>query len=155
MIVPETPKAYQRIIFLDFDGVLRVRPNPRAQREWSRQACENLQELLKAVPDANLVISSSWRENRPLPELRAILAAAGIDPTCIVGTTPKRLDGCRVSEIRDWLEQNPTHHHVALDDNPMPPAVGVNSIHVDFRRGLTARDCQYVLTSLHCGEDAV
>ena len=139
------------IIFLDIDGVLRVRPKPRFPRQWSRRACANLGCLLDAAPEAKLVISSFWRIGRELAELATIFASIGIDPARVIGKTPELPGQTRADEIRAWLAQNPTHSYVAFDDNQLSSEPDSHFIRVDFRTGLGARECVRALDVLTCG----
>jgi HAD domain in Swiss Army Knife RNA repair proteins len=48
------------LIFLDFDGVLRRKDAPLYKLE--RPLVARFEETLRAIPDASVVITSSWRE---------------------------------------------------------------------------------------------
>ena len=113
------------LLFLDFDGVLHP-----AHCETDLLFCRNelLELWLRERQDVDVVISSSWREPHPLPELRAFFSD-DIAPR-IVGATPRsihkaqrrRPDGTpgpeREAEIRDWLQRHgrTAEPWVALDD---------------------------------------
>ena len=73
-----------RILFLDLDGVLRRRTSPLY--ELDRDLVANLESILRAFTDVQVVITSSWREAFSLAELRKHFAAD--IAARIVGVTP-------------------------------------------------------------------
>ena len=93
------------ILFLDFDGVLHPDPPQPDQRFRS---LPRLVSVLRDHPHVEIVISSLWREQLSLEQLRELfpddIAAR------IIGTTPitPKVDGYaparREGEILDWLE---------------------------------------------------
>jgi hypothetical protein len=103
-------------LFIDFDGVLHP--------AWTDtlplfDRLPLLESVLRAVPDAEVVISSSWREAYTIDEIRGIFSK-DIRPQ-IIGFTP-RLPNIRryqrQREIEAWLRTNrhPGARWVALDD---------------------------------------
>ena len=97
------------ILFLDFDGVLHP--------EYDRQAAPadvafchlpRFEAVMRDHPEVEIVISSTWREQFPLDDLRARFSPD--IAARIVGATPitPRIDGKylparREGEILDWL----------------------------------------------------
>ena len=112
------------ILFLDFDGVLHP--------EYDRQAAPadvafchlpRFEAVMRDHPEVEIVISSTWREQFPLDDLRARFSPD--IAARIVGATPitPRIDGKylparREGEILDWLRQAEREHEpwLALDD---------------------------------------
>ena len=112
------------ILFLDFDGVLHP--------EYDRQAAPadvafchlpRFEAVMRDHPEVEIVISSTWREQFPLDDLRARFSPD--IAARIVGATPitPRIDGKylparREGEILDWLRQAERAHEpwLALDD---------------------------------------
>ena len=104
-------------LFLDFDGVLH------ADFAGNEYFCHvpKLVDALAEFPDVRIVISSTWRLNRSVDELRGLLGPAL--GSRVVGVTPE-LKGNeyaiyrRQNEIEAWLEANakPWDDWIALDD---------------------------------------
>jgi HAD domain in Swiss Army Knife RNA repair proteins len=121
-----------KIVFLDFDGVLNsetwARNGGVVNGLWTLdpEAVRRLQRIIDAT-GAYIVVSSSWRHGHTLDELRTILRDAGLTdpPTArydlrswtVLDVTPDSLDGFRAREIRRWLDRNPAHQFVVLDDS--------------------------------------
>lgn len=106
----------KKLLFLDFDGVL----HPDGVALFSRLAL--LEEYLLKMPGVEIVVSSTWREDQTLDELKLHFPESIRDR--IIGVTPSLEDGydCggRQREIHAFLESagldggNATW--VALDD---------------------------------------
>ena len=107
------------ILFLDFDGVLHPDPPQPDQRFRS---LPRLVSVLHDHPHVEIVISSMWREQLSIDELRQFfpddIAARIISTTPVTpkvdGYAPARREG----EILDWLEAEgrTAEPWVALDD---------------------------------------
>lgn len=100
---------YDILIFLDFDGVLH--PYDRGTFEF----VDNFQRLLDKHPTAKVVISSSWRMNYTLDELKRFFDEEYRD--AIIGMTPESSSGDRDIEILEFLEKNPARSFIAIDDD--------------------------------------
>lgn len=111
------------LLFLDFDGVLhpffpRTDKSDEENRHFSY--LPRLEAWLRRHPDAEVVISSSWRRNHSLGELK-VHFSEDIRPR-IIGTTPQKGTGmgpgARQDEIEAWLQQHgrTADPWVALDD---------------------------------------
>ncbi|WP_220810109.1 HAD domain-containing protein [Noviherbaspirillum aridicola] len=107
------------VLFLDFDGVLH--PIDRGDGLFS---CLPLfEQTVRQLPPLDIVVSSSWRVDHSLEELRAIFSAD--IAAQIVGVTPYHTDGFtaerygRESEARAWLQQfcRESEPWLALDDS--------------------------------------
>ncbi len=114
-----TPKLnLRKILFLDFDGVLHSDLDLNAN--FCKVPC--LEKFLIEMPDVEIVISSTWRENYSLKELKAFSPALLRDR--IIDVTPVLEGGFyrggRQREIEDYLQTNGLQainaSWVALDD---------------------------------------
>ena len=99
----------RRVLFLDVDGVLnRTGFRPREStglRSWIEpELAQRLSEVLRTI-DADIVMSSDWRLNRTLEQLREELRAAAIIGT-LVDVTPELAGKPRWREIQAWLRAN-------------------------------------------------
>jgi hypothetical protein len=137
-----------RVVFLDFDGVLVLRPNLR----WpSREKVELLNGLLERS-GAQVVVSSTWRIGRCPLCLQEILDESGFKGT-VFGKTPRgtretrdqekqstlSLGVERGSEIDSWLAEHPAvDAYVVLDDDSdRGPIPEWRWILTKFEEGLT------------------
>lgn len=110
------------IIFLDIDGVLHPL-FPRKDRPAKESApfayLPRLSSVLHDYPHTYVVISSTWRVNRTLNELKSLFPSDLQDR--IIGSTPILEDsqqpGGREAEASSWLDSHPEHTSwVAIDD---------------------------------------
>jgi hypothetical protein len=111
-----------KVLFLDFDGVLNLWPNPSRTGEFSKTACINLEMLLNRVPDLKIVISSSWKAYG-LDAVRDILKSNGIDPRRVIDITGEEQStderDHRGYQVDCWLERNLKVKSFAIvDDQP-------------------------------------
>ena len=111
------------ILFLDFDGVL----HPEHCHESRHFCCMSiLEDALRQVPECKLVITSTWRLERPLDTLRQRFARdiaariAGITPTFsdLKQVPNTLLSYPREAECHAWRWTNGVPHlpWLALDD---------------------------------------
>lgn len=125
------------VLFLDVDGVLNNAPYCQRVAKMNAMDPENvaaLNSVLVAVPEARIVVSSSWRYLHKTIELMAErLRLEGVDGARVIGMTPRSLydderDGrvklsmiiegqIRGLEITAWLEENDVVRYVILDDS--------------------------------------
>jgi hypothetical protein len=125
------------LIFLDFDGVLRREDAPRYRFEKPLRVA--FEAAVRRIPDAQIVVTSTWREVVGLTGLRKLFSADVAER--IVGVTPFALvrdDYYRYREILAYLKQNGAEGRqwVAVDDTPAHYPRGVPLILVDPARGL-------------------
>ena len=106
------------VLFLDVDGVLRRHNAPRYRLE---PAClEAFENAMRWIPNAEIVISSSWREGFSLGELRGFFPE-GLRER-IIGITPiaQTQDGhARHREVLAFLRARGLQNRpwVAIDDD--------------------------------------
>ena len=133
-----------KVIFLDFDGVLNTGKYQRRLREkgekwyddygplFDPEAVANLRMVLDAVPDARLVISSTWKIDglaflRNLWEDRGMPGTIhGVTPDCASDLTDVDLSdpdniaalAGKGGEVKAWLEENASKdcRYVIFDD---------------------------------------
>lgn len=115
------------IIFLDFDGVSHPEP---CQQEQLFCYLARIEDVLREYPLVEVVISSSWRDEYSLEQLRHFFAPDIAER--VVGTTPsiKRPSSSwlpgqvpefeREWEIETWLKENRSWDTpwLAIDDRP-------------------------------------
>lgn len=109
------------LLFLDFDGVL----HPRAPGKHLFCNLPRLESVLRNFEFVEIVISSTWREDKPFEQLQAIFSA-DIQPR-VVGMTPvveiefpAGPEGTRQEEILQFLAQDGFGRSwLALDDEPL------------------------------------
>ncbi|MES2155389.1 MAG: HAD domain-containing protein [bacterium] len=149
-----------RILFLDFDGVLNNTAWFEARHaEWVHDGklpkldtpynerddldpenLASLKDLLERVPGLQVVVSSSWRKGRSVPQLRELLSKS-VWTSRVIGVTPSLESRLRFEEIRAWIENAPfkVNRFLALDDDTHDMhQLGDDFLHVDRRRGLTS-----------------
>lgn len=147
-----------KVIFLDFDGVLNSATSflyEHRRREVHKEqgvkgpvnetlslhCCAAFQEVLNKYPEAQIVISSTWRTMFDLPWLKTKLAEYHIDSSRVIGQTPvDNWTGNRGGEIASWLRNHPeVTHYVIIDDNDwgITPIHGVGRfVKTDWDRGM-------------------
>jgi hypothetical protein len=112
------------LVFLDIDGVMRVEDGPRERLDTDCREC--FERTLRAIPDARVVISSTWRLVYGIGALRGFFSPdIGLR---ILGVTPVAHAAKpfpRHPEIRGYLRERQALDRpwVAIDDNPglFPP----------------------------------
>lgn len=110
-----------RILFLDVDGVLnRAGFQPADTSELAAWIEPDLAARLDAAVseiEAEIVLSSDWRIDRPLDSLRAQLARAGIKVR-LRDATPVLAGQPRWREIEAWMVEHRAHPEdiVIVDD---------------------------------------
>ncbi|MCK4816570.1 hypothetical protein KA005_12445 [bacterium] len=100
-----------KLIFLDFDGVLNSLEYARRTRQiggsctiYDLDPIAGLRiKKLMDLSGAKIVVSSTWRIQNTLAELREILSSFDILEDDVLGVTP-RLNADRGYEIQAWLD---------------------------------------------------
>ncbi|MBK9263799.1 MAG: hypothetical protein IPM54_28850 [Polyangiaceae bacterium] len=148
-----------KVVFLDFDGVLNSLSDIAfglGSSCFNAAAIERLNAIVRRS-SAKVVVSSTWRVQHTMDELRVLLANAGFDGE-IIGCTPVHshddarglpdIGFIRCQEIQAWIDAHPTPltSFVILDDLELEPMaayhvktdleVGLCDHHVDEALGL-------------------
>ena len=137
----------RRVIFLDIDGVLAP------IRNWERYegldpACVAVLNSVLSRAHADVVISSTWRYSRTVPELQAALESAGFTGR-VIGATPTDLSGAeRGDEIAAWLAEHPVDAYVIVDDHADMGALKSRLVLISPAQGLQATDVPRVVATL-------
>ena len=122
--------------FLDFDGVLRRKQSPLYKLDADCVAV--FESAVRLLPEAQIVITSSWRDAFSLSQMRALFSPDIAER--IVGVTPAEWsheDQYRHREVLAFLQRNGHSgtNWVAIDDDPLHYPPLTNLIVVDAERG--------------------
>jgi len=157
------------IIFLDIDGVLncelffrdrlakdeKLDATPRTREQYeAEQICPDRIQLLNGLcerTNAKVVVSSTWRLGRTIPELQAIFDRCGGTFT-VIGTTGRERCSTRGWEIKEWIQRNSKdvmgidshkfYTYVIIDDDSdMLLNQARHFFHTDAYAGLTPNTC--------------
>lgn len=149
-----------KIIFLDIDGVLNSLTSKRdTSGRFGHRAFENFRLILDRLPEASVVVTSTWRYEYSLSEMKAYFCEVGIDPRRIVDMTPdlRRDDGMirhypgRDEEIYAWLAQHPdVKQFVILDDVDLEQMAGLEDhfFQTEFDEGLRYEQSLHIINHL-------
>lgn len=140
--------SFMKVLFLDFDGVLNSESHQRELRQqklpvadgfgplFDPKAVRNLERILDTVPDARVVVISSWKDIHGLSGLREMWRERDL-PGSVYSTTNSllhdrllfkdlsdpatfaRMEGeCKGREAICWLASNevPDAPYVIIDD---------------------------------------
>ncbi len=126
-----------KLLFLDFDGVLRRKGSPLYKLE--SDLVSNLEDTLRHASHVKVVITSSWREVFGLNEIRNLFSRDIADR--INGFTPQSLDlegFYRYREVLAYLKRFHTLQTpwIALDDDPQHYPQNTPVLIVDPEKGL-------------------
>jgi hypothetical protein len=128
-----------RVLFLDVDGVLnREGFEPEGDGGlacWIEAELAARLTALARETDAVLVMSSSWREDGELDELRAELIRAGVAAP-LVDVTPVLFGQPRWAEIQAWCIANAPAAFAILDDLPDMGPLSAYHVRTDVLVGL-------------------
>lgn len=124
-----------KVIFLDIDGVLNSQEwyTERMEKEssydypfdeFSPELVRRFNKIIEKSK-ADIVVSSTWRIGRSLPELRDLFRFVGIKGNVIGKTSSNEFRGdyVRGKEIKQWLEEQREEIQYVIidDDNDMLP----------------------------------
>lgn len=119
-----------KIIFLDFDGVIRVALEGGWVTADAAVFCQDRQRLLRSVcqaTGARIVVSSDWRNLENREEIRGHLSPYLTEYLHVDWATP--ICGHRWREVERWIDEHPSVTDFAiLEDWPQhfegcPPAM--------------------------------
>ena len=150
------------IIFLDFDGVVETIYWEKDNNGiWSfntrktdhselnnKQAIGWLNELYKKV-SYDIVVSSTWRINKPVKELQDLLVNSGFNPEIkVIGKTPV-LYQQRGMEIQEWINIHEFKgKFIIIDDDSDMCHLLPLLVRCDCQLGFTIYDYQKALRLL-------
>lgn len=164
-----------KVIFLDFDGVLNsgnyfnyaIRTNPdqeiteidKMKHMLDPVAIKKLNAIIQQT-DAKVVISSSWRDDRPLDEWRQMLELQGFQGE-IIGITPnfgetdtgkKTGHGRRYEQIQAWLNAHDNvDGFVIIDDIIFMAYLSNHAVMTTYERGLEDKHIEEAVNMLKLG----
>jgi len=151
-------------IFLDFDGVLnsserrKSRSTPTERNGLYKENIAILNRILEGLPGAHIVVTSSWRIERTLAEMKSEMMGYGIlIEGRHVDVTPILPDDGRGEEIATWLSRHQEiEQYVILDDvvDDLLPGQLTHTVHIDSRYGLEAKHVDVALGLANAGEMA-
>lgn len=138
---------YQRVIFLDIDGVLRRVGDIEGIMNSTLVTifCQVIENT-----SARIVISSNWRHGKNWKaHIRKEFREAGWDNPPIIGRTQENsgIRGGRGNEIADWLHTYSTADFVIIDDiiYDLLPEQAEHIIECDENIGFTQQNAQEIL----------
>lgn len=121
--VPSQQAARRIIIFLDIDGVLRPFGHvDQDNRVFPQSTLTALAHVLTQIPEAELVLSSTWRvQDRFIDTIVEDFGAFGgvLCNKDFVDITDPNLHTERQHEIHEWLSRHAVHAWIALDDEDL------------------------------------
>ena len=114
-----------KIIFLDLDGVLAPIPRPFHNDQFNPSCVLAFESIFESVPDAQIVISSTWRIAQTIKQLRKTMGRYGLSCSArIIGKTVDYTETgeflylTRGQEISMWLMENTEiESYVIVDDD--------------------------------------
>lgn len=121
-------------IYLDFDGVLHAVERFVYRIEYF-EFVPPLEDILRKFPHVQVVVSSSWREDWTLEQLRENFSPDIRER--IIGVTPRVVGKKRVFEIKLHLKQTKyTGPFIVIDDAPFEfPKQWLHLIVCDSEKG--------------------
>jgi len=139
---------YERVIFLDIDGVLNTTQYRNAVSDFDVMDPANVVILQRVVEttQAVIVISSSWRFGACWEErIRRVLSQSGWCNPPIIGRTLESPGG-RGQEITAWLDEHLAADFVVVDDDAyeMRPEHQEHLIHCNRDLGFTIHNAQEI-----------
>ena len=131
----------QILLFLDFDGVT----HPMMTKAFNPENMKFLESIVNEHPEIRIVISSSWREEFSLNEIKEMLGATV--GSRVIGITPVIYDSdiqaIRYREVIEYLKitDNEDTKWIAIDDTPMLyKGADASVIYTDPNYGFTKKE---------------
>ncbi|MBA9087292.1 phosphotransacetylase [Fontibacillus solani] len=140
-----------KIIFLDIDGVIVtsrhfIQSKQYFGLEFDPVCAYFLKDILKRT-DAQIVVSSSWREGRTLKQIQSIFESNGINE--VIGITPVLEEENREQEIQEFINSvGNVECFVIIDDEEEMNQLKTHLISTDFRTGITEEIVEEVVARL-------
>lgn len=148
-----------KIIFLDFDGVLKNAAAASQDNYLDIKCVQRLQEIVD-VTGAKIVFSTSWRLGVPFIKLISMLSQMGLNAE-FAGVTPILMDSTqnrrgiphaidRWQEIEAWLNamNGKIDSFLILEDHEDMTQFASNAIMTNPKIGLVDDDVQRAITIL-------
>ena len=152
-----------KIIFLDIDGVLNsnqwlrhridvLKRDRIYNGDFPKGTVNELNYLIEKY-DFKIVISSSWREQKTIEELKHHFINEGIKSE-IIGSTPI-LRNTRGNEIQKWLDETQFNieSYIILDDNNDMELLSENLVLIDSDTGLNANYRDQIMRIINKNQD--
>jgi hypothetical protein len=135
----------KKILFLDIDGVLNSFKNEVEHTcKIDKKLVENLNTILKSVPDLRIIISSSWKMVG-LKELKERFSGH-IDTERVIGITSDF--ATREEEILAYVHKNKIEKWTAIDDCPLSLSPE-NFVKTCSKNGLTTVKAKEVILKVN------
>lgn len=139
-----------KLIFLDFDGVLRRVTS--APSGFDQDCLDHFESALRQCSVSKVVISSTWRLAMSLKELRSRFSPD--IAARIVGVTPENLEEApyeRHAEILTFLREKRVTAlpWLAIDDDPAYFPPGSPLLLIDPQKGFDAECAERLVKLLH------
>lgn len=107
---------FDKVIFLDCDGVLNNRESCRNGIQLMNEKCSLLRQLVE-LTEAKIILSSSWRHGVDLDQFDLFLWKSGGPFKSVAGETPRRPGHIRGKEIEVFLQENEVSKYIIIDDD--------------------------------------
>lgn len=111
---------YDKIIFMDIDGVLNNNRQLMASHHMDEWDDDNFEEFIRIVSETNakIVVSSSWRyDPRKMVLIQSRFSSRGFGDSIIGKVFPYLGDPVpRSLEIQVWLDENEVKKYAVVDD---------------------------------------
>jgi hypothetical protein len=140
-----------KIVFLDIDGVLvngRSMFVRKGNFPTGDPPCVKALNAITEATGAAIVITSTWRLESSLAELRAMLKEWGVTGD-ILDVTPTMLERERADEIRAWLQKHrEASAFVVIDDQAIGYGFEAHLVRTDEKGGLCGVDAERAIEIL-------
>lgn len=156
-----------KVIFLDFDGVVnsqngdivRLKDSGLSGGFYQPELIDNVNRVLEAVPEAKIVVSSTWRLGKTVEELQEVCDAMGLKGEVVGKTISLGTYSVRGNEILAFIKDNKDllgyeysyyykSYVIIDDDSDMLLPQAKNFIQVDNEYGFTVVDAHRAISIL-------
>jgi hypothetical protein len=136
-----------KVIFIDFDGVLAPYGQNYQAGKFSKSCVDSLNKVLEAVPDAKLVVSSTWRSHG-LKYVKDMMERNGVTKNKIIGITPEDKIKGREHHIQEYLNKNKDISKFVIIDDDYIDILKSHWTKVNKHIGLTESDAWHAIDIL-------